>query len=73
MKIILFAVFLYKSYIWENLVSEIQAKMVSANQIPGLLNQPFLQSKSMKQCNSLHLDTKSQKLKVDQKCFGWTW
>ena len=46
--------------------------MVSANQIPGLLNQPFFQSKSMKQCNSLHLDTKSQKLKVYQKCFGWT-
>ena len=36
--------------------------MISANQIPGFLIQPFLQSKSMKQCNSLHVDTKSQKL-----------
>ena len=45
--------------------------MVSANQIPGFLNQPFLQNKSMKQPNSLHVDTNSQKLKVDQSCFGW--
>ena len=47
--------------------------MVSANQIPGFLNQPFLQNKSIKQCNSLHVDTKSQKLKVDRKFFGWAW
>ena len=44
--------------------------MVSANQIPGLLNQPSLQNKSMKQPDSLHVDTNSQKLKVDQKIFG---
>ena len=47
--------------------------MVSANQIPGFLNQPFLQYKSMKQRNSLHVDANSQKLKVDQTFFGWTW
>ena len=45
--------------------------MVSANQIPGFLNQPFLQNKLMKQPNSLHVDTNSQKLKVDWKMFGW--
>ena len=45
--------------------------MVSANQIPGFLNQLFLQNKSMKQPNSLHVDTNSQKLKVDPKRFGW--
>ena len=45
--------------------------MVSANQIPGFLNQLFHQNKSMKQSNSLHVDTNSQKLKVDPKCFGW--
>ena len=47
--------------------------MVSANQIPGFLSQPFVQSKSMKQRNSLHVDTNSQKLKVDRKLFGWGW
>ena len=39
--------------------------MVSGNQVPGFLNQPFLQNKLMKQLNSLHVDTNSQKLKVD--------
>ena len=38
--------------------------MVSASHIPGFLDQPFLQNKSVKQCNYLHFDTKSQKLKV---------
>ena len=47
--------------------------MISANQIPGSLNQPFLQKISMKQRNFLHVDTNSQKLKVDQKYFGWAW
>ena len=50
--------------------------MVSANQIPGLLNpllKLFLQNKSMKLPNSLHVDTNSQKLKVDGKVFGWEW
>ena len=43
--------------------------MVSANQIPGFLNQTFLQNKSMKQAKS----QKSQKLKVDRKFLGWAW
>ena len=47
--------------------------MVSANQIPGFLNQPFFQNKSMKQSYSLHVDTNSQKLKVDQNFFVWEW
>ena len=47
--------------------------MVSANQIPGFLNQRFLQNKVMKQFNSLHFDINSQKLKVDRKLFGWAW
>ena len=47
--------------------------MVSANQIPGFLNKPHLQNKSMKQPNSLYVDTNSQKLKVDRNFFGWEW
>ena len=47
--------------------------MVSANQIPAFLNQPFLKNKSMKQHISLHVATNSQKLKVDRKFFGWEW
>ena len=54
----------------QNLVREIKAKMVSANQISGFLNQPFLQSKWMKQRNSFHIDINSQTLKVDQTLFG---
>ena len=45
--------------------------MLSANQIARFLNQPFLQDKSIKQPNFLHVDTNSQKLKVDQNLFGW--
>ena len=44
--------------------------MLSANQIAGYLNQPFLQNESMKLPNFLHVDTNSQKLKVDRKIFG---
>ena len=44
--------------------------MVSANQIPGFVSQPFLQKNLMKRCNSVDIDTNSQKLKVDQKVFG---
>ena len=40
--------------------------MLSAIQIAGLLNQIFLQSKSMKQSHFLHGDTNSQKLRVIQ-------
>ena len=43
--------------------------MLSANQIAGFLNQPFLQYKWMKQPNILQVDTNSQKLKVDLKSF----
>ena len=39
----------------------------------GFLNQPLLQKKLMKQPLFLHVDTNSQKLKVDQKIFGWAW
>ena len=62
----LFALFLHKSYIWENIALEIESKMVSASQIPGFLNQPFLQHKSMKQHNYLHVNINSQKFKADQ-------
>ena len=47
--------------------------MLSAIQIAGFLNQAFLQSKSMKQSHFLHVDTNSQKLKVDWKVFGGVW
>ena len=47
--------------------------MLSANQIPGFLNQLFLVNKSMKQPHVLHADTNSQKFEVDQKIFGWVW
>ena len=51
--------------------------MISANQIAGFFNQLFLQNKLMKQHHFLHVDTNSQKLKVDQGITGhglkWTW
>ena len=47
--------------------------MLPAIQIVRFLNQAFLQSKSMKQPHFLHVDTNSQKLKVDRKVFGWAW
>ena len=47
--------------------------MVSPNQILELLNQPFLQHKSRKKYDSFHVDTNSQKLKVDRKFFGSAW
>ena len=54
-------------------VPEILAKIFSANEIVGFFNQPYLQSKSTKQLDFLHVDTNSGKLIVDQKCFGWAW
>ena len=45
--------------------------MLSANEIPGFSNQPFLQNKVMIQPHPLHVDTNSSKLKVDWKFFGW--
>ena len=47
--------------------------MFSVNQIAGFFNQLFLQNKLMKQPHFLHVDTNSQKSKVDQKNFGWAW
>ena len=44
--------------------------MLSANQIAGFLNQLFFQNKSMKEPHFLHVDTNSQKLKVDRKFLG---
>ena len=56
---------------------EIWAKIFPTNQIAKFFNQPYLQNKSMKYLDFLHLDTNSYKLKVDQKFFfGWlgsTW
>ena len=72
-KFILFAVFLHKSLIGKILVPDIWAKMFSANQIAGFFNQPYLQNKSMKQPDFLHVDTNSYKLKIDWKIFGWAW
>ena len=47
--------------------------MFSANQIAGFFNQPYLQNKSMKQPDLLHVDTNSHKLKVDKKTEGLAW
>ena len=49
-------------------VAEISAKMFSIR-LQDFFNQPYLESKSMKQPNSL-VDTNSSKLEVDQKFFG---
>ena len=55
---------------WKIYFSEIWAKMFSANQIAGFSNQPYLQSKSVKKPDFLHVDTNSYKFKVNQK---WVW
>ena len=39
----------------------------------GFFDQPYLQNKSMKWPDFLHVDTNSHKLKVDQNIFGWSW
>ena len=39
----------------------------------GFFDQPYLQNKSMKWPDFLHVDTNSHKLKVDQNIFGWAW
>ena len=41
--------------------------MLSAHQISGFLNRLFLHCKLMKQPHFLHVDTNSQKSKVDRK------
>ena len=48
------------------------AKVLSANQISGFLNQLFLQNNLMKQPQFLHFNTNSQKLKV-RNFFSWAW
>ena len=40
--------------------------MFSVNQITGFFNQPYLQNKSMKYSDFLHVDADSHKLNVDQ-------
>ena len=57
----------------KSFIPEIQAKIISAIEIAGYLNQAFLQSKSMKRLHFLYVDTNSQKLKVDWKVFGGAW
>ena len=58
---------------WKILVHEIWAKMFSANEIGRFFNQSYLQNKSMKWTDFLHVDTNSHKVKVFQKMFGWVW
>ena len=57
----------------KSVIPEIQAKIISATEIAGYLNQAFLQSKLMKRLHFLYVDTNSQKLKVDWKVFGGAW
>ena len=54
-------------------VPEIWAKIFLANQTAGFFHQPYLQNKSMKYPDFLHVDTISHKVKVYQKFSGWTW
>ena len=51
-------------------VPEIWAKMFSVNEIAEFFNQTYLQNKSMKYPDFLHVDINSHKLKVDQNLFG---
>ena len=44
--------------------------MFSTNQIAGFVNQPYLQNKSVKYPDFLHVDKNSHKLKDDQKFLG---
>ena len=46
-----------KSDIWNILVPEIWAKMLSAYEIAGFLTQLYLQNKIMKNPDFLHVDT----------------
>ena len=47
--------------------------MLSANQFASFFNQPYLQNKSVKLSDFLHVDTNSHKSKVYQNFFGWAW
>ena len=68
---------IYINFIQENFCCRNISQNV-LNQIAGCFNQPYLESKSMKQPNSL-VDTNSSKLEVDQNFFGrghgqkWMW
>ena len=57
----------------KNLVPEIWAKMLSANQATGFLNQLCLENKMMKKSDFLYIDTDSWKLEVDWKILWWVW
>ena len=54
-------------------VLEIWAKMFSAKQIAGFFNQPYLQNKSIKYLDFLHVGTRLHELKVDLKFSARTW
>ena len=47
--------------------------MFSSNQIAEIFNKPYVQSKSMKWPDFLHVDTNLHKLKVDQQILRWAW
>ena len=52
--------------------------MSLTDQIAGFFNQPYLQNKSIKQPDFLHVNTSSHKLKVDQIFLSgngqkWVW
>ena len=55
------------------LVPEIWAKMFSNKEIAGFFNQPYLQNKSMKYPDFLHVDTNSNRLKIDQIILVLVW
>ena len=59
-------------------VPEIWATMLSANQIAGFFDQPYLQSKLIKEANFLPVVTNSYKLKIDENFLcrhhqKWVW
>ena len=56
---------------WKTFVFKIWAKMFSASQIGRCFSQPYLQNKSVKQPDYLHVDTNSHRLNVDQIFFEW--
>ena len=55
--------------LWEIFVPEIGTKIFSANQIAEFFNQPYLQIKSIKWPDFLHVDRNSLKLKSQSKTF----
>ena len=63
-KFLLYLVPYTNSVFGKNLVPEIWAKVLSANQIAGFLNQLYLQHKMMKKPEFLHANTDSWKLKI---------